>query len=245
MSDKKQIIEDNITPLFMNGLEGRMLRMPGTKSGGREILLVYGAGMNIESTLPLVEELRTFGVVTVPDLPGLGGMTSFFKVGEKPTVDNFAAYLAAFIKLRYKHRRVTIVAVDSGLAMVTRMLQRYPTVTKKTDMVIAIGGTTHKHDFQLSLPSRLLEQAKCNILSKRIMVMTRDKAYLSKDLFSLDLTKRRIEIKMFYINKPGRYPIDSYVHQQHLHIVFDKLNFYSTKKTARTLLPSKVKAALR
>ena len=66
---------DYIQPLNMNGLTGRMLRAPATrKNAKREMLLLYGHHALLERWWGLVENLQEFGAVTMPDLPGFGGM---------------------------------------------------------------------------------------------------------------------------------------------------------------------------
>ena len=139
--------KDYIKPLNMNGLQGRMLDMPASKPGGREILVVYGHHAMLERWWGLIQNLHTYGTVTMPDLPGFGGMDSFYKIGQKPTIDNLADYLAAFVKLRYKRRRFTIVGISFGFVVATRMLQRYPDLAKKVDLVVSAAGFAHKDDF--------------------------------------------------------------------------------------------------
>lgn len=134
----------------MNGLRGRMLHMPAAKPGGRELLLVYGHHALLERWWGLIQNLNTYGAVTVPDLPGFGGMDSFYKIGKKPTIDNLADYLAAFVKLRYKRRRVTIVGISFGFVVATRMLQRYPDLAKKVDLIISAAGFARHDDFTFS-----------------------------------------------------------------------------------------------
>src|ERR1019366_5253595 len=118
-------LNECIFPLNMNGLQGRMLKAP-SKSKSREILMVYGHHVTLERWFGLAEELLRYGGVTMPDLPGFGGMESLHKIGEKPSLDIYADYLASFIKLRYKQRRLTIVAEGFGFLAATRMLQRFP-----------------------------------------------------------------------------------------------------------------------
>lgn len=137
---------DYILPLYMNGLSGRMLRVRAPKNKKREILLVYGHHAMLERWWGLVENLNQYGTVTMPDLPGFGGMEGFHKIGMRPTIDAYADYLAAFVKLRYKRKRVTIFAVSYGFVVVTRMLQRYPDIAKKVDLVVSIVGFMHKDD---------------------------------------------------------------------------------------------------
>lgn len=140
-------MESHIQPLVMNGLNGRMLSLPPKGKRKREILLIYGQHASLERTYSLAEELSKFGTVTVPDLPGFGGMEAMYKIGERPTIDTMADYLAAFVKLRYKRKRLTILGVSYGFVVATRMLQRYPELARKVDLVVSIVGFAHHEDF--------------------------------------------------------------------------------------------------
>lgn len=148
-------LSDYITPLRMNSLRGRMLHVPPKGRKKKEILLVYGHHSSIERMFGLVEYLNQYGAVTVPDLPGFGGMQSFYHLKEKPTVDNLADYLAAFVKLRYKRKRLVIVAMSFGFVITTKMLQKYPELAKKVDILVSFVGFTHKTDIALSRPKVL------------------------------------------------------------------------------------------
>ncbi len=153
MTQKPAEAVDYIQPLYINGLNGRMLYYPASKAGaGREILLIYGHHAMLERWWGLVENLHEYGNVTMPDLPGFGGMDSFYKIGRRPTLDAYADYLAAFIKMRYRNRRVTLVGISFGFLVITRMLQRYPELAKKVDLVASIVGFMHRDDF--SFPPR-------------------------------------------------------------------------------------------
>ena len=139
---------DYIQPLSINGLEGRMLHMPASPKKTRNILLVYGHHAKLERWWGLVENLHAYGPVTMPDLPGFGGMDSFENIGKRPTIDSYADYLAAFVKLRYKRKRLTIVAISFGFVVVTRMLQRYPEMAQKVDLLVSEVGFMHQDDFR-------------------------------------------------------------------------------------------------
>jgi pimeloyl-ACP methyl ester carboxylesterase len=136
-----------ITPLYVNGLRGRMLQAPANGRWQREILLVYGHHAKLERWWGLVENLCDYGNVTMPDLPGFGGMQNFHKVKQQPTIDNFADYLAAFIRLKYKNKRFTVFGISFGFAVVTRMLQRYPELAKNVDLSVSLVGFMHRDDF--------------------------------------------------------------------------------------------------
>lgn len=161
-------LADYIEPLTMNGLRGRMLRLPAPANKKREILLLYGHHASLERMFGLAEYLNRFGAVTVPDLPGFGGMEPFYKLREKPTLDNLADYLAAFVKLTYKRKRVTIVGTSFGFMIVTRMLQRYPELVKRVDILVSFVGFVHKEDFHLSRNFYAAMRSLTWLLSNRI-----------------------------------------------------------------------------
>ncbi len=99
-----------------------------------------------------MQDLSQYGNVTMPDLPGFGGMDSFFKIDRRPTIDNLADYLATFVKLRYKRKRVTILGLSFGFVVATRMLQRYPDLTKKVDLLVSVVGFARYDEFSFSKP---------------------------------------------------------------------------------------------
>lgn len=144
---------DYIQPLYMNGLSGRMLHLPDRKNRNKEILVIYGHHALLERWWGLIQNFNDFGAVTMPDLPGFGGMDSFYKIGQKATLDAYADYLAAFIKMRYKRRRVSIVGISFGFLVVTRMLQRYPELVKRVDFLVSALGFMRFDDFSFS-PTR-------------------------------------------------------------------------------------------
>jgi pimeloyl-ACP methyl ester carboxylesterase len=147
-----QSMQKNIKPLNMNGLNGRMLKLPAnskTAKSKREILLIYGHHASIERMYGIAEVLSDFGTVTMPDLPGCGGMDSYYTIGVKPTIESMADYLASFIKLNYRNKKVSIAGMSLGFVIVTRMLQKYPELVRKVDILVSIVGFSHKYDFAL------------------------------------------------------------------------------------------------
>lgn len=156
---------DYIVPLTIDGLQGRMLYLPHKNDKKRNILFVYGHHSTLERWWGLMEVLNEYGSVTMPDLPGFGGMDSYYKVGQKPTIDALADYLAAFIKWRYKRKKVTIAGMSFGFVVVTRMLQRYPELTHKVDLLLSIVGFAHKDDFTFSRQRYLFYRISAKTLS--------------------------------------------------------------------------------
>lgn len=155
MTKKAAEPADYIQPLYINGLNGRLLHMPAPKShSDREILVVYGHHSTLERWWGLAQTFNRYGAVTMPDLPGFGGMESLYKLGQAPSLDNMADYLAAFMKWRYKRRHVVIVGLSYGFLVVTRMLQRYPELTGRVDFLVSAVGFAHYDDFVFS-PQRM------------------------------------------------------------------------------------------
>ncbi|MDB5166281.1 MAG: hypothetical protein JWM37_353 [Candidatus Saccharibacteria bacterium] len=162
-------ITDYIEPLHINGLSGRVLNLPAQKSTTKkEILMLYGHHASIERMMGLAEDLRKYAKVTLPDLPGLGGMDSFYTIGKKPTLDNMADYLASFVKMRYKNRRFTIIAMSFGFVVATRMLQKYPELAKRVDVVVSIVGFAHKDDFRFKRRNWILMNIMTRAFSHRV-----------------------------------------------------------------------------
>jgi len=165
-------MQKHIKPLNMNGLNGRMLKLPCSKKTNktkkREILLIYGHHASIERIYGIAEALSEYGNVTTPDLPGCGGMDSFYTIGMKPTLDNMADYLASFVKLRYRGKKVTVIGMSLGFAIVTRMFQRYPELVDKVELLISVVGFSHKYDFSLSKTRIKFYKLGASFFSRRL-----------------------------------------------------------------------------
>lgn len=146
-----------------------MLRAPANrkKSKDKEILLIYGHHALLERWWSLVQNLQSYGNVTMPDLPGFGGMDSFSSINKKPNIDAYADYLAAFIKLRYKRKRVAVVGISFGFLVVTRMLQKYPELVGKVTMLVSIVGFMHEDDFVYSPTQRRLYSRATRLFATR------------------------------------------------------------------------------
>lgn len=170
MSSSKRISWNTHThQLNVNQLSGRVLDLPANnKKAKRQILLVYGHHASIERMHGLVEELSKYGDVTLPDLPGFGGMDSFFKIQELPSTEKLADYLASFVKMRYKRRRITVIGMSYGFAVITKMLQKYPEIESKVDLAVSLVGFVHHEDFKMSRRMKSLLLTSSRLLSYKI-----------------------------------------------------------------------------
>ncbi len=146
MANRRNDPAKYIAPLYINHLEGRMLRIINKKNA-TEILFVGDLSANLEFWWGLIRALHDFGSVTAPDLPGIGGMTSFFKIGKRPTLDNYSDYLSSFVKMSYRNRRIVVVGVGFGFVAVTRMLARNPDIAARVNLLISLGGYADHEDF--------------------------------------------------------------------------------------------------
>lgn len=176
-SKSKKVMADKIQPLLMNGLAGRTLRMPARNSKNREMLVISGQHTSIERMEALAHELARYGTVTVPDLPGFGGMEPLYKIGIKPDLDVMADYLASYVKLKYNRKRLTIIGISYGFNVVTRMLQKYPELVKKVDVLVSIVGFVHHEDFRFKAENLRLMRAGTKLFSFRAT------AWIAKNIF--------------------------------------------------------------
>jgi pimeloyl-ACP methyl ester carboxylesterase len=133
----------------------------------------------------------------MPDLPGFGGMDNFYKISLKPSIDAYADYLAAFIKLRYKRKRLSIYAVSYGFVVVTRMLQRYPEIAKRVDILVGAVGFMHKDDIVFKSITKKTSRLLALPLTTRpiaflIRYLILNRFVLKKLYFHLPNSKRRM-----------------------------------------------------
>lgn len=173
-------IKKNIKPLHVNGMDGRILRMPAPKNSKKQILLLYGHHASLERLAGLAEAMNEYGAVTMPDLPGFGGMTSFYKIGQKPTLDNYADYLASLIKLYYKRRRFTIVAMSFSVPIAVRMMQKYPELAQKVDLTVSVAGFVRTDEFKFSKLQYWGLRSLVFIFEKRLPAFLLSKILLNK-----------------------------------------------------------------
>jgi pimeloyl-ACP methyl ester carboxylesterase len=143
-------VTKKIQPIEISALKGRMLRVVAPKAKKTEMLLLYGHHASLERMFGVAEALSRYAEVTMPDLPGFGGMDSFYSIGKKPTLDNFADYLYTFVKWRYKKRQFTIAATSFSFLVVTRMLDKYPEMKKQVQLIVCFMGFLHHDAFILS-----------------------------------------------------------------------------------------------
>lgn len=148
--DSINIPQKYIQHITLDGLDGRVLNLPAKTRSSNKFLFIYGHHSSIERWWGLMQALNHYGSVTMPDLPGFGGMDSFYKVGKKPSIDNMADYLASFIHKYMKDQEIVIAGMSFGFVVATRMLQRHPELSNQVKIVISIVGFVNQKDFTLS-----------------------------------------------------------------------------------------------
>jgi pimeloyl-ACP methyl ester carboxylesterase len=95
-------------------------------------------------------------------------MQSLYRINQKPTLDNLADYLAAFIRLRFNRKRVSIVGMSFGFTIITRMLERYPDIAKKVDITVSLIGFSHYSDFKFNSKQLVLYKNSARVCSWRL-----------------------------------------------------------------------------
>ena len=151
-------------PLSLSGLNGRELT--AGQNAENPILLLYGIHSSMERMASMAEFLADFGQVTLPDLPGIGGMSSFYKIGLVPTLENYSDYLYAYLKSKRIDKPMVVVAMSFGFLVVTRMLQKYPDSRQWIRDVVSFVGFGRSKDFKVYSENKIM-LAMCLIFSTR------------------------------------------------------------------------------
>ncbi len=137
-----------ISNISIGGLNGRMLKIPTQSKSDKEILLLYGVHSSLERMYSNAQFHSRYGNVTMPDMPGLGGMDSFYKIEREPDLDAYADYLYTFIKThKLDRKKIRVVAMSFGFLAVTRLLQKYPEMVDNTEFVVSFVGFGRSSDF--------------------------------------------------------------------------------------------------
>lgn len=138
-----------LSTVLIDGLSGRVLDLPSKSNKKTKILFIYGHHSSLERWWGLMQALSNYGDVIMPDLPGFGGMDSFYKIGKKPTLDNFADYIKTFIYQHFKDEQIVIAGMSFGFVVATRMLQKYPEMKNQVKLIVSIVGFSDTSDFTL------------------------------------------------------------------------------------------------
>lgn len=165
-----ETVDQFITTIHIDGMHGRMLRMPAqSPTARRDIMLLYGQHASLERMTGLAEVLTEYGRVTVPDLPGFGGMDSFYDVHKTPSLDNFADYLAEYITQNYDDdTQITLIAMSFSFLIATRMLQRHPELVPRVHMLVSFVGFVHHSDFHVPKPLYWLWYVVASLCENRV-----------------------------------------------------------------------------
>jgi pimeloyl-ACP methyl ester carboxylesterase len=152
MLDKLHALcEPYLQPLELNGMRGRQMIHPARdKAHNDDILFIYGIHGNMERFYGIVHYLANFGNVSMPDLPGFGGMDTFYSVGKKPTFDEYADYMYDYIKAHYGDKKFKLAALSYGFVVATRMFQRHPDIKDQITLVISVVGIADSDNFGVS-----------------------------------------------------------------------------------------------
>ncbi len=149
------IPKNYISNISIGGLDGRMLTLPSQSKLKKEILLLYGMHSSLERMYSNAQFHSRYGNVIMPDMPGFGGMDSFYKINREPDLDSYADYLYTFIRTyKLEKKKIRIVAMSFGFLAMTRLLQRHPELTENIEFVISFVGFGRTSDFEYPIKDR-------------------------------------------------------------------------------------------
>jgi len=140
---------DYISPMLLQGLKGRKLVMPALdeKKKDNQIMMLYGLHSSIERMQGIIENIAEEGTVTVPDIPGFGGMQSLYSIGIKPTADALSESIYHFIKEHYGNRKFKAVGMSYGFVILTHLLQNHPELKHQMTLIVSLAGLTDRREF--------------------------------------------------------------------------------------------------
>ncbi len=154
-----------IHPMQLQGLKGRVLHIPGPKGSKSQVMFVYGHHSSLERWWGIMDLFSQHHTVTMPDLPGFGGMDSLYKNDKAASFDNLADWLAEFVRKTYKGQKVTLVGMSLGFVIITRMLQRHPDLTQNVNKLISLFGFASSDDFRMTPNSRFWNSLLANFFA--------------------------------------------------------------------------------
>ena len=143
---------DFISPMTIQGLKGRKLIMSSSdpQKKDNQILMLYVLHASIERMQCIIENIADEGTVTVPDIPGFGGMQSLYSIGITPTADALAESIYLFIKEHYGDKKFKAVGMSYGFVILTRLLQNHPDLKNQMTLIVSLAGLTDQDEFIVS-----------------------------------------------------------------------------------------------
>jgi pimeloyl-ACP methyl ester carboxylesterase len=154
-----------IHPMQLQGLKGRVLHIPGPKGSKSQVMFVYGHHSSLERWWGVMDLFSRHHTITMPDLPGFGGMESLYKNDQVASFDNLADWLAEFVRKTYKGQKVTLVGMSLGFVIITRMLQRHPDLTQNINKLVSLFGFASSDDFRMAPNGRFWNSLLVRFLS--------------------------------------------------------------------------------
>lgn len=143
--------------LSQGGMTGRLATYKARTNTKRVIYMISGMHTSHERMSPIAHYFSKYGTVIAPDLPGVGGMDSFFTVNQEFSLNSYADFLYDFFKQQKikSTNKPTIVGMSFGFLVLTRMLQRHPDTHDWFEQVVAIGGFGQQSDFNNKLAVKI------------------------------------------------------------------------------------------
>jgi|AntRauTorcE11897_2_1112592.scaffolds.fasta_scaffold26105_2 hypothetical protein len=187
-----------INAITIDGINGRYAQIPAKSAKNTaQILLLYGHHSSLERMYSTGQYLSRFGTVTILDMPGFGGMDSFYKVGQKPNLDNYANYLTKAIPQIFGSKtQFSTVCMSLSFMMFTRALQLDPQLAKQTKKFIGFVGFLGKSGFRYKPFKHSLFSSLTWLISLPVVTALAKLLLFNKYLLP-------IWLKLFYLLNPN------------------------------------------
>ena len=91
------------------------------KKTKKRFVVLHGLHASLERMYAVSQLIYEYGEVYQPDLPGFGGMDSFYKIGRVPNYDEYADYLYTFLKSQKLTENIWFFANSFSAQILTRM----------------------------------------------------------------------------------------------------------------------------
>ena len=172
-------IPDDITIQSLQvGTSGRVMDAPsrGDASPNISVIFIYGHHALIERWWGLIAQLREYGRVIAPDLPGFGGMSPC--AGDEDLIDQLAQHVKLVIDKMAPTGDLILAGVSFGFAVLTRLLECFPELIPRVRLLVSFSGFVSGDNLNTPLLVRLGVQFlklcssydHINILANRFLI---------------------------------------------------------------------------
>lgn len=176
-----------INKICINGMNGRHIVLPANdkKKEKHKIVVLGGQHSSAERLKGVLQFLQDYGQVNFIDLPGFGGMDSFYTIGKKPDIDNYANYLYSVFKVLKLNKNINIFSISLSFQFLTRMFQLHPDSQDWIKKIIGLGIFADSTDFNIPPGKKNFIKVVANVGKTRPGAKLVDIIFVKTPLFKI------------------------------------------------------------